>query len=238
MDIGGPRRGIGDACVDRGRRVEEVLRIRARRRLLRRIGLRLVGRSGLRRRRLLVGLVCVGGRKGVASEGRLREIQAVCIGPGRAQASHDELLVGDASRPAEAEAEKQKQTEVDSSREKAARPGRRQGVSSSAGRSRLFERSIATVKRRRRRLQRFGSWISTLLSFVLVLPIRPSFFQQTRNPGSGVSLMGLAEACKAWRCALGRRCGQNDQREKKKSASRQTGVRLGNLGGVERGGLF
>ncbi|KAL7814184.1 hypothetical protein V8C44DRAFT_326018 [Trichoderma aethiopicum] len=27
--------------------------------------------------------------------------------------------------------------------------------------------------------------------------------KQTRNPGSGVSLMGLAEACKAWRCGAG-----------------------------------
>lgn len=92
VDVRGARRGIGDTCVDRRRRVEEVLRIALR--LLRRIGLlRLVGRGRLRRRRLFVGLVRVGGSKaGVASEGRLGETQAVGIGPGLAQVGHDELL--------------------------------------------------------------------------------------------------------------------------------------------------
>jgi hypothetical protein len=89
MDVGGARRGIGDGRVDGGGGVEEVLRVGLGR-LLRRVGLRLVGRGGLGSRRLLVGLGGVGGRKGgAASEARLGETQAVGIGPGRAQASHD-----------------------------------------------------------------------------------------------------------------------------------------------------
>ncbi|KAL6807975.1 hypothetical protein GGI42DRAFT_319400 [Trichoderma sp. SZMC 28013] len=102
VDVGRARRGIGDAGVDRRRRVEEVLRI-ALRRLLRRIGLRLVWRGRLRRRRLLVGLVRVGGSEaGAASaEGRLGESQAVGIGPGLAQVGHDEalLVVVESRRP-------------------------------------------------------------------------------------------------------------------------------------------
>lgn len=51
--------------------------------------------------------------------------------------------------------------------------------------------------------------------------------------------MGLAEACKAWRCALGRRCGQNDQREKKKKCEQANcWCAFGEPWGVERGGLF
>lgn len=89
VDVGSARRGIGDTWVDRRRRVEEVKALRL---LLRRIGLRLVGRGSLRRGRLFVWLVCVGGSKGVASVVRLGETQAVGIGPGLAQSSHDELV--------------------------------------------------------------------------------------------------------------------------------------------------
>lgn len=45
--------------------------------------------------------------------------------------------------------------------------------------------------------------------------------------------MGLAEACKAWRCALGRRCGQND--EGKKKMKKANWCALGNLGGLREG---
>lgn len=49
--------------------------------------------------------------------------------------------------------------------------------------------------------------------------------------------MGLAEACKAWRCALGRRCGQNDQREKKKCEQANCWCAFGEPWGVEREGV-
>lgn len=102
MDIRRPRRGARDGCVDRGGRVEEVLMlgVRALRRLLR-IGLRLIRRGGLGRRRLLVRLVCVRRGEGrAASEAGLRETQAMRVGRG-AQASHDELAMASSKRRGE-----------------------------------------------------------------------------------------------------------------------------------------
>lgn len=91
MDVWRPRRGARDSCVDGRGRVEEVLVLGIRARRLLRIGLRLVRRGGLGRRRLLVRLVCVRRGEGRAAsvEGGLRETQAMRVGPGRAQAGHD-----------------------------------------------------------------------------------------------------------------------------------------------------
>lgn len=88
MDVWRPRRGARDTRIHgRGRVEEVVLSIRARRLL--RIGLRLVRRGGLGRRRLLVRLVCVRrGEAAAASAVGLWEVQ-VRVGPGRAQAGHD-----------------------------------------------------------------------------------------------------------------------------------------------------
>ncbi|KAL7893602.1 hypothetical protein HDV64DRAFT_261865 [Trichoderma sp. TUCIM 5745] len=88
MDVWRPRRSARDTCIHgRGRVEEMMLGIRARRLL--RIGLRLVRRGGLGRRRLLVRLVCVRrGEAAAASAVGLWEVE-VRVGPGRAQAGHD-----------------------------------------------------------------------------------------------------------------------------------------------------
>lgn len=212
MDIGRPRRGARDGCVDRGGRVEEVLvlGIRALRRLLR-IGLRLVRRGGLGGRRLLVRLVCVRRGEGAASEAGLRETQAMRVGPGRAQAGHDGLAMA-SSRDAAKLWRGESRTRNRTNR-------RRQGVS----RRQPPVAAFGSVDRDgRRRTLAASAADSVYRRLVLLSRQNPEiwFFvfcsdEQTRNPGSGVSLMGLAEACKAWRCALGRRCGQNDEGEKK-----------------------
>lgn len=188
VDVGRARRGIGDACVDRRRRVEEVLRV-ALRRLLRRIGLRLVWRGRLRRRRLFVGLVRVGGSKaGAASaEGRLGE-QAVGIGPGLAQVGHDEASRG---RSVASSREKKNIKKINNKKKNqrqarsTARSASGRVVVSRTGRGSTIDRSRRSSVDDPTFWQRsaFGSWILEIstLSFVLVLPVRPSFLSS--KPG-------------------------------------------------------
>lgn len=188
VDVGRARRGIGDACVDRRRRVEEVLRV-ALRRLLRRICLRLVWRGRLRRRRLFVGLVRVGGSEaGVASEGRLGETQAVGIGPGLAQVSHDEASRG---RSVASSREKKNIKKINNKNKNqrqarsTARSASGRVVVSRTGRGSTIDRSRRSSVDDPTFWQRsaFGSWILEIstLSFVLVLPVRPSFLSS--KPG-------------------------------------------------------
>ena len=71
----GSRGAIRDIAIDRRRVREEVLRIRAGWRLLRRVGLSLVRRRGVRSRRLLVRLVGVRRRVGVTAQASLWEVE-------------------------------------------------------------------------------------------------------------------------------------------------------------------
>lgn len=267
MDVRGARRGIGDGRVDGGGGIEEVLRVGLGR-LLRRVGLRLVGRGGLGGGRLLVGLGGVGGRKGgAASEARLGEAQAVGVGSGRAQASHDgrgqrslssvghgagagavggrraSKLVTHNTRASkrswgldhrhETRSRDDEDNEFNDNRDTSeqaitARSRRRVG----ACRRRRYRRCCQPAGRGSRGesvgSRRRTSWPAPLqrcpgsveIAKRLQFPARAAFFpcvyiasknyffnsstsKQTRNPGSGVSLMGLAEACKAWRCGAG-----------------------------------
>lgn len=87
VGVGSPGRAIGHGAVEGGRRGEQVLRIRCLGRLLGSVRLRLVGRRGMRSRRLFVWLAGVRRRKAhIASKAGLGEVQArVAVGPRRPQ---------------------------------------------------------------------------------------------------------------------------------------------------------